>query len=275
MPKSGSKGKFCSLSCSAANSSIVYREKANHNRKLNEERYLKCPILCKQYKNIIPFSKKKNKFCSSSCSSSFNNTGKVKSIKSRLKISNSVKLYYHTNKKSISKTQQKVKIIHKLKCVSCQNTFDSLTIRKTCSTVCCNQIIRTARIQYLKDNAGTFNWIRKGKLNYVETCFDEWLMSIGYIKNDDYYALNYTLYNDEKNTSYIMDFWFPKLNLNIELDGSHHERVEQIERDTIRDEWMNRVHNIQIIRIKVKEWNNKHKRDNIKQSLLSNVLYSC
>lgn len=69
-----------------------------------------------------------------------------------------------------------------------------------------------------------------------------------------------------------MDFWFPQLNLNIELDGTHHLRPEQISRDTTRDEYLGRIHGIRVIRIVVKEWNNKKLRLLIKQKLIDGAL---
>jgi hypothetical protein len=44
--------------------------------------YNKNPIRCKFCKEIIPYEKRKNKFCNSSCSSSFNNLGNKRNLKS-------------------------------------------------------------------------------------------------------------------------------------------------------------------------------------------------
>lgn len=41
--------------------------------------YLANPNYCKQCNNMLEFEKKKNMFCSNSCSATFNNTGKIRS----------------------------------------------------------------------------------------------------------------------------------------------------------------------------------------------------
>jgi hypothetical protein len=163
-------------------------------------------------------------------------------------------------------------VINILNCIVCDNQFSVIKKRKTCSLQCLKTIQRKKRIKYLKDNAGTFNWIHKGKFNQFEQYFNDWLSNIGYIKDIDYYALTHIIENNEKETFYILDFYFPKLNLNIELDGTHHEKDEQRIRDTVRDEFLARIKNITVLRIKGRDWNSKHKREIIKSNLLNGVL---
>lgn len=72
-PIAGSYGKFCSLSCSN-----FYRAK-KVKLKL-EENYNKNPVYCNYCKEPLHFSKKKNKFCSSSCSAKASNQITYKKI---------------------------------------------------------------------------------------------------------------------------------------------------------------------------------------------------
>lgn len=61
----------------------VCKLKAEH-RKLT---YYQNPKLCVQCTSAIPYEKRINKFCSSSCSSTYNNTGRILSEDTRQKIS--------------------------------------------------------------------------------------------------------------------------------------------------------------------------------------------
>ncbi len=64
-PKPGAYGLFCSLSCS---SSRGYTSK-------EELEYNANPKACKKCHQIIPYKKRENNFCSSSCAASISNLG--------------------------------------------------------------------------------------------------------------------------------------------------------------------------------------------------------
>ncbi len=64
--KPGSYGKFCSLSCGTA-----FRNAAL--AKTNHEKYQRSPKICKSCNLIIPYEKRNNKFCSSSCAAKISN----------------------------------------------------------------------------------------------------------------------------------------------------------------------------------------------------------
>lgn len=64
--KPGSYGKFCSLSCG-----MVSRNRTSTLRKINK--YNLAPTLCAHCQKPLPFNKRKNKFCSHSCSATTNN----------------------------------------------------------------------------------------------------------------------------------------------------------------------------------------------------------
>jgi very-short-patch-repair endonuclease len=68
------------------------------------------------------------------------------------------------------------------------------------------------------------------------------------------------------NKSYYVDFLFEDLNLIIELDGKQHEKTK--EKDTIRDEFLKRVYNLNIVRITHKEYKTKSRIDEIKRLLM-------
>jgi hypothetical protein len=265
----GARGIVCSVSCDRERKKIMVRDRA-------VIKYLKSPQYCQHCNTMIPYGKhgKNRKFCSSSCAAKFNNSGRIRSIESRKKTTESLYRFYKENPNHLSDKPKddNGNRLRENQCAICDKIFLHPSPKRTCSKECCIINSRRKRIAYLKENAGTFNWIRKGKMNYVEQCFNDWLIEIGYRPNIDFVPLSNVVYNHETGTSYIMDFWLPTLNLNIELDGTHHLRPEQKLRDEIRDEYLRRVHDIKIIRIVVREWNNKKLRPLIKQSLIDGAL---
>ena len=66
MPTPGSYGKFCSLSCSNRYRAIKQREQ-------KEQTYYKSPNYCNCCDAVILFNKRKNKYCSASCSAKITN----------------------------------------------------------------------------------------------------------------------------------------------------------------------------------------------------------
>lgn len=268
-----SRRKFCSDHC---RSEAISR----HQQRIRPATI----VLCLRCKTEVKGAGRK--FCSQSCAATFNSTGRVRTADSKLKVAETMKRL-STEGRTIPKTIHKGASNKQFKhgryvydptadkdCCVCQKPFrfPYKTLRKTCSDVCLTELNRSLRVSYLKKHAGSFNWIQRGKMNYFETQFDTWLQSIGYIPKSDYVALSYVMHNDEQGTNYIMDFWFPALQLNIELDGSHHERPEQVTRDTVRDEWLQRVHNISVIRIKGREWSKTKRREQIQKELTFSAL---
>ena len=58
---------------------------------LRRQKYADNPTLCKTCNTPHPFEKKRNKFCSHSCSASYNNTGRVVSEAQKLKVSQTLR----------------------------------------------------------------------------------------------------------------------------------------------------------------------------------------
>ena len=50
----------------------------------------------------------------------------------------------------------------------------------------------------------------------------------------------------------MLDFYSPELRLCIELDGQYHNTYSGNEQDSIRTEYLNKVHNIRILRFENK-----------------------
>lgn len=60
-----------------------------------KEKYNKSPNICKFCKKIIPYDKRKNIFCNSSCASTYNNQGRKQTKESKKKISKSLQKYFN------------------------------------------------------------------------------------------------------------------------------------------------------------------------------------
>ena len=87
--------------------------------KLTPEKYYEKPKYCQQCGKIIPYEKRTNKFCSSSCAATYNNTGRVRI------------------KKTIEKPSIKKQIIkEKHYCLFCGNELTKYRQEKFCSKKC-------------------------------------------------------------------------------------------------------------------------------------------
>lgn len=99
--------------------------------KLKEQEYYKNPKICLNCNNVLPFHKRKNKFCSKSCSATFNNK-----IRVRHSWSNEQKIKF-SNKQIRDVEKTKSKYIHH-KCKYCGNIINT-TGTKTCTE--CKQYV--------------------------------------------------------------------------------------------------------------------------------------
>lgn len=84
-------------------------------QKLTKELYQKNPKLCKYCGKPIPWDKRENNFCNSSCAASFNNKTRTKDV--YLKISTSLKLH---NEVSIERINQEISLNSQPRyCINC------------------------------------------------------------------------------------------------------------------------------------------------------------
>jgi very-short-patch-repair endonuclease len=80
-------------------------------------------------------------------------------------------------------------------------------------------------------------------------------------------GFNPNLNRGRNKKSFFGDFYFPKLNLLIELDGSQHNTEEAMIYDIERDQHIKNCYQTQIIRISQKEYKDKSKLELIKTLL--------
>lgn len=84
------KNIYCSLKCRNIYVNKHLRNyQANSNGLSKEKKYLLNPKKCLSCNELIMYSKKRNKFCSSKCSTSFNNLGRKQSAETKNKIGKS------------------------------------------------------------------------------------------------------------------------------------------------------------------------------------------
>lgn len=75
-----------------------------YDTKLTKEKYYNNPKYCLQCGKLIPYEKRENKFCSSSCAAVYNNTGRVRNKKTREKKSRKLQEKNNGEYKSLPET---------------------------------------------------------------------------------------------------------------------------------------------------------------------------
>jgi len=229
----------------------MLRLKALDTHKKNFEIRIKTyslnPKTCFKSNTALDYSKRKNKFCSHTCSATHNNSlRKPRAKLSKLKTSASMKKYRKENAKP------PFTAIFHLCCHFCSDPFYSANKnKKTCSLQCQKDL----QAKWLKTNRSHIKG--NGQKSYMELSFAEWL-------NDNYSGRWYDeihFYNKESKKHGWIDFVFPKEKLIIELDGSHHKKRKHL--DDIRDEYLTRVRGYFVLRIPQSEY--------VKQTRLNEV----
>jgi len=256
VPKNHKKKKFCSLICSGK---YQYEKEGKrsglHKRPIKRQIIEKACERCGK-KFMPPKENPKKRFCSYSCASSRGPRSDETKEKQRK--------WAKTNPRGIVAVNIEKPKFTKIKlteCALCNKLFwkKKYSTKKYCSDSCFREAQSTRRKKYLRDNAGTFNWISNANPTYFEQNFKEHLESFGLIENKDFIFLRYIVYHQSLDTSYIMDFYFPDLKINIETDGTHHEKLEQAERDKKRDKFLNSS-GIKVFRISIRDYNKKNNR---------------
>lgn len=96
---------------------------------------------------------------------------------------------------------------------------------------------------------------RSNPESYLEKSFREYIENKGYIKGDTFIQeKQWKLSNGKR---YISDFYFPNLNLIVEMDGKQHQNT--IEEDELKDSLLKEEFNLDTIRITHKQWRYKEK----------------
>lgn len=224
-----------------AKGSLAAKQAANLLKERIFSEFTLNPKLCKFCSVPLPFEKwykdKDLKFCNRSCSASFNNATRI----------------VHDRKPIISSAPQYTKISF---CCQCNKVFQRNYSKssKTCSTICKNKLL--SRIQQDRIESGWNPNLNRGrhKQSYLELAFSTWLEqeNVQFTQEHPFKRFD-SLGNYEK--TYFVDFFFPTLNLIIELDGTQHKTTTEY--DSERDLYISNNYNVKILRITHYEFVNK------------------
>jgi len=240
--KAGSYGKYCSLSCGTSHRNYVKKEKQLQN-------YSLMPKLCQQCNTPIPYEKRNNKFCSNSCAGQYTNARKDFSL-----IQTGPKV---GTVKGQKKSAPRTKI-----CVICSNNHTKKS--QTCSNECKCKLLSLNMRFAIANGHNPNNNRGRGRRSYLEKSFNQWL-------TDNYpnllYYQEYSFKRLDTIKTYFADFYFPSLQLIIELDGTQHNSTQEYDKE--RDQYIELTYGVTILRISHKEYRQKTKIDLVK-SLLQN-----
>jgi very-short-patch-repair endonuclease len=190
-----------------------------------------------------PIFNKANKFCNRSCAAKYNNKRK-----------DYTKIRPGPKKGTIPKKEPLFTKINW--CTICGKLH--FRSGKSCSRECQNINLSSSisiGIKRAIENGYKPNLNRNPrKKSYLESSFESWL-------NSNYPNIEYEMEKPFKNTEtnrfYMVDFYFPSLNLVIELDGTQHEQT--IDYDKARDEFLTSTYGVKVIRITGAEYIKKEK----------------
>lgn len=203
-------------------------EKLQELKQQRIDNYNKNPTLCKTCSNFIEYNKRTNKFCNSSCAASFNNSGRIHTKETKLKISEKVK---HTLKERRPSNPPVL-----IECKQCYNIFQvsyGNRDRIFCSITCQhNYQKRPEYIEYLSQRGKEIaqrpefkGWTcRKMKPSYPEQYF------IKVLDNGEWQYIP-----EYKVGKYFIDFAFENVMVALEIDGKQHKRPDYAERDRRKD----------------------------------------
>lgn len=222
---------------------LLGTEIAKQNAQQIQNQYLENPNKCKQCDTDLTYEQRHNKFCSSSCSASFYNKDRKGVAIDELvkqKISNSVRKF---NTENPYPQYSKISF-----CCVCNSVIQNKIV-KTCSPECKSTLLSNSMTERIKQNRRS-NY-RRDKKSYLEESFETWLLDNNISLK---YEPEYTIRNHITQKWYFVDFYFPEINLIVELDGKQHEKSKHKEADKLRDEYIITHLNLNVFRISYDEY---------------------
>jgi len=220
----------------AAEASKLGALKQKKNRKKRIGKYNKNPKLCKHCGNVLSYDERYKTFCNSSCSASFTNKGKKKSLNERIKISRSLGGSGDYENNGIKKRKRKVYTLYPHVCKFCGIEYKSKKrIQKYCSQECSNKRPKTEE-EKEKNRQAQLKLVKEGK-------HQGWKSRTKEPSYAEQYFID--LFNKEgikgwireyKVDKYFIDFAFLEMKIALEIDGKQHRlNEERIERDRKKD----------------------------------------
>lgn len=257
---------FCNLSCSASYNNRT--RKLEHSRKskastISELEYYKSPKKCVHCSKELTFEHRGKTFCNSSCSASYHNKKRgprsestKKRIREGLRNHNNSLSQKEKEKYTNVRYQQYCKVSF---CKSC-GTIIKNAHRITCSKECYKKNHSAMASERLSKAENRKN-LGRHRRSYMEQSFETWLNANG----SPEFETEKSFKNHDLKKTYFADFYFPSLNLIIELDGTQHRNT--MEADSIRDAYIKSHYGITVIRITHQEYQNGSRIDEVKKLL--------
>ena len=190
-------------------------------------------------KSFISYKKDNRKFCNYSCSAQFNNTGRVLSNETKNKITDGVKKYNKEN--NIEKERPNC-----LTCGKKVNKPHNIYCSRECKDKC--PIYKEKLSKNMKDKFKLNPELHPNRLcagikeSYPEQFFREFLEKNGLVRNLDFIQ-------QYKISLYYVDFFFPKLNLCIEIDGERFHD-EKNTKEILRENNIKEKHKLKRYKVK-------------------------
>lgn len=201
-----------------------------------------------------PFAARNGIYCSRSCAASHTNkTRPPRTVSDETKKKLSISL--------IGK-QRWCAICY---CVVC-NVLIRGSFRQSCSPECLSKLRSLNTLNTIKKNKRS-NY-RRDRQSYLEMSFEKWLIENNISLK---WHAEYTIKNHLTNKWYFVDFYFPEINLIVELDGKQHEKHVHKQADIVRDEYITNFLNIKVFRISSKEYRTGSKINSLLELLTTHT----
>ena len=219
------------------------------------EEYIENPKICKNCSEPLPYNKRYNTFCNSSCAGIYNNKNRDTGYITK-------EFRENAREKALSEKHKK-----DIFCPVCnkpltrqqkwrKRTYCSNKCRASCISEETNEKIRQNKLESVR-NGTHKGWTSRNVISYPEKFFIEVLKN-----NKLEYKQNFVIskrdlgLNDVSN--YFLDFYFEDKKIDLEIDGKQHSYKDRKEKDIVRDKLLEDV-GIKVYRIK---WKNPINEDN-------------
>lgn len=135
-------------------------------------------------------------------------------------------------------------------------------VGKTCSDECKSILLSNSMKKKIQSGYNPNKHRGRHKRSWLELSFESWLQK-------NYPSLEFQTekpFNRKDMTkTYFADFYFPSLNLIIELDGTQHKKTQVYDQE--RDQYISEIYDVEIIRISHSEYTKKEKLELIHMRL--------
>jgi len=222
------KRTYCSLRCRNVYVNTYLKDYSKISRILKdkygtEKRYTACPKMCKQCKKMIPYEKRDNEFCNSSCGAIYNNSRKDYS---KYVLSDAALKNIRKANKKVSDARKEKYEKNPMFCQICKKILRyDIRNNKTCGTNCYKEYLRKMAIENVncggETNYKTFVYKNIRMDSSWEVIVAKWMdkNKIGWIR--DRKVMFQWTDKDGKRRRYYPDFYVPSKNIYIDTKNKY------------------------------------------------------